>query len=116
MDPNRADSPLNAGQALFATTHWSVVVAAGEHPRQGAREALTRLCETYWYPLYAYARRQGCKPEEAQDFTQGFFARLLEQTHGKIFYSLDDANAVRLCGGRRDAISFGFMPGRSGRT
>ena len=62
----------------FTTTQWSVVLSAqGESP--SAQEALEKLCRTYWWPLYGFVRRQGCSPEEAQDLTQGFFARLLER-------------------------------------
>jgi RNA polymerase sigma-70 factor (ECF subfamily) len=63
----------------FATTRWSVVLAAGETASPGSREALAKLCETYWYPLYAFARRWGHTADEAQDLTQEFFARLLEK-------------------------------------
>jgi len=65
-------------QPVFATTRWSVVLAAGGGDSSGAHDALAHLCQTYWYPLYAYARRRGCSPEDAQDVTQEFFARLLE--------------------------------------
>jgi RNA polymerase sigma-70 factor (ECF subfamily) len=61
----------------FATTHWSVVLAAGGDSSPSARAALEQLCRTYWYPLYAYARRRGQGPEDAQDLTQEFFRRLL---------------------------------------
>jgi RNA polymerase sigma-70 factor (ECF subfamily) len=60
----------------FQTTHWSVVLAAGE---PGGGEALAELCESYWHPLYAFARRKGNDPEVARDLTQGFFAMLLEK-------------------------------------
>ncbi len=63
----------------FATTRWSVVLAAGDSESPGSREALARLCETYWYPLYAFARRWGHTADEAQDLTQEFFARLIER-------------------------------------
>ena len=63
----------------FATTHWSVVLAAGNADSTCAREALSRLCQTYWYPLYAYARRCGQSPHDAQDLTQAFFAQILEE-------------------------------------
>jgi RNA polymerase sigma factor (sigma-70 family) len=66
-------------QAVFATTRWSVVLAAGCNDTTHARAALEKLCRTYWYPLYAYVRRRGHSPEDAQDFTQEFFARLLER-------------------------------------
>jgi RNA polymerase sigma factor (sigma-70 family) len=62
----------------FATTHWSVVLTArGES--SAAKDALEKLCRTYWWPLYGFVRREGYKPEEAQDLTQAFFARLLER-------------------------------------
>jgi DNA-directed RNA polymerase specialized sigma24 family protein len=66
-----------AGQPLFATTHWSVVLSATNDESPEAAAALERLCQTYWYPLYAYARRDGYDPQDAQDLTQGFFACLL---------------------------------------
>ena len=56
-----------------------MVLAAGENPSPGSSAALERLCRTYWQPLYAYARRLGHRPEEAQDLVQAFFARLLEK-------------------------------------
>src|SRR5437016_13499169 len=66
------------GPAAFTTTHWSVVLEAqGESP--AAREALEKLCRTYWRPIYAFLRRQGFGPEDAEDITQGFFAQLLER-------------------------------------
>lgn len=68
--------PLGANRE-FTTTHWSVVVAAGGHDSPQAAEALETLCRTYWYPLYAYVRRRGYSPEDAEDLTQEFFARLL---------------------------------------
>jgi len=62
---------------VFATTHWSVVLAARSEDTPEANAALERLCRTYWYPLYAYVRREGYGPDDAQDATQGFFAQLL---------------------------------------
>ena len=71
-------SSTRNGVAVFATTHWSVVLEAqGESP--AAQEALEKLCRTYWRPLYAFVRQQGIDPEEARDLTQGFFALLLER-------------------------------------
>jgi RNA polymerase sigma-70 factor (ECF subfamily) len=70
-------SPRSGGFA-FATTHWSIVLTAqGESP--AAQEALEKLCRVYWRPIYSFVRRQGARPEEAQDLTQGFFALLLER-------------------------------------
>jgi RNA polymerase sigma-70 factor (ECF subfamily) len=64
--------------SAFATTHWSLVLTAqGQSP--AADEALEKLCRTYWWPLYGFVRRNGYAPEEAQDLTQAFFARLLER-------------------------------------
>jgi len=68
---------VSARQGRFATTHWSIVVEAGRGGSAQAAEALEKLCLTYWYPLYAYVRRKGYDPHEAQDLTQEFFARLL---------------------------------------
>jgi RNA polymerase sigma factor (sigma-70 family) len=62
----------------FPTTHWSLVSAASDPSRAGARTALVSLCEKYWYPLYAYLRRRGYAPDHAQDLTQEFFTRILE--------------------------------------
>jgi len=62
--------------ATFATTHWSLVVAA-QGKSSAAEEALEKLCRIYWRPLYAFARRQGYDSEEARDLTQGFFQLLL---------------------------------------
>jgi RNA polymerase sigma-70 factor (ECF subfamily) len=64
---------------VFATTHWSVVLAAGRSDIPQARDALEKLCQTYWYPLYAYVRRRGYSPADAEDLTQQFFAWLLER-------------------------------------
>jgi RNA polymerase sigma factor (sigma-70 family) len=78
-----ADSPGTTGieptpRPAFVTTHWSVVLTAGRSDTTRAHDALAKLCQTYWHPLYAYVRRRGCSPEDAQDLTQGFFAHLLE--------------------------------------
>jgi DNA-directed RNA polymerase specialized sigma24 family protein len=62
----------------FATTHWSVILSAGRQDTR-ATIALERLCATYWYPLYAYVRRRGYSPHDAQDLTQSFFECLLER-------------------------------------
>jgi RNA polymerase sigma-70 factor (ECF subfamily) len=63
----------------FHTTHWTVVLAAREKDGAAAREALASLCSTYWYPLYAFIRRRGATPHEAEDLTQEFFYRFLER-------------------------------------
>jgi RNA polymerase sigma-70 factor (ECF subfamily) len=78
------------GSAAFTTTHWSVVLEA-QGESAAAQEALEKLCRTYWRPIYGFVRRQGVRPEEAKDLTQGFFALLLERR---------DLNAVRQEKGR----------------
>jgi hypothetical protein len=62
-------------ERLFVTTHWSVVLAAGHGDATRTSDALAHLCKSYWYPLYAYVRRRGHSPPDAQDLTQEFFAR-----------------------------------------
>jgi hypothetical protein len=66
------DGGADAPGAVFATTHWSVVIAAGNRHSPEQTGALEKLCATYWYPLYVFARRRGSGPEEAKDLTQGF--------------------------------------------
>jgi RNA polymerase sigma-70 factor (ECF subfamily) len=63
----------------FATTHWTIIFNAGNAPSGEAEEAMSSLCETYWYPVYAFVRRQTGDADLAMDLTQGFFARLLEK-------------------------------------
>jgi RNA polymerase sigma factor (sigma-70 family) len=74
-------SEPEAHKGFFATTHWSVVMAAGQRDSPQAAEALEKLCHTYWYPLYAYVRRRGHNPTDAQDLTQEFFARFLARNY-----------------------------------
>lgn len=70
-----------AGARVFATTRWSVVLAAGEVDSPPARRALETLCRAYWHPVYAYVRRKGYAPAEAEDLTQEFFAQLISRNH-----------------------------------
>jgi RNA polymerase sigma factor (sigma-70 family) len=72
----------------FATTRWSLVLAAGQATNARSREAFASLCEIYWYPVYAFIRRQGYRAEDSADLTQGFFARVLEKNY---FHDLDPA-------------------------
>jgi len=64
---------------VFPSTHWSVVLAAQADNPARARAALEQLCSVYWYPLYAYLRRRGHQPPDAEDLVQGFIAHLLER-------------------------------------
>jgi len=78
------DEPDHSGfarQVQFGSTHWSVVLEAAHESSPGSEEALVTLCQTYWYPLYAYVRRRVSDVHEAQDVTQEFFARLLEKNY-----------------------------------
>lgn len=83
MPPALRDRPRSTGDEAprptpkFATTHWSMVLRAGRHDTTGGSEALARLCQIYWYPIYVQVRRRGYNAHDAQDLTQGFFARLL---------------------------------------
>jgi DNA-directed RNA polymerase specialized sigma24 family protein len=75
---SRIGGNAHRGPVAFTTTRWSVVLEAqGESP--AAQEALEKLCRTYWRPIFAFLRRQGLRPDEAEDITQGFFAELLER-------------------------------------
>jgi RNA polymerase sigma-70 factor (ECF subfamily) len=65
----------------FATTRWTVVLAAGQQKSPLVDMALEDLCRTYWYPLYAYVRHHGHSKEDAEDLTQAFFARFLEKNY-----------------------------------
>jgi RNA polymerase sigma-70 factor (ECF subfamily) len=71
-------SAKTQARSCFVTTHWSVVLSAGREGADG-RDALERLCATYWYPLYAYVRRCNFDPSQAEDLTQGFFEHLLQR-------------------------------------
>src|SRR5207248_4782123 len=81
MSPDaQGTATLNKAER-FTATHWSVVLRAGQTASPQAADALAQLCRTYWYPLYAYVRRQGHSPPDAQDLTQEFFARLLARNY-----------------------------------
>jgi len=75
------DAQSHSGVQWFATTHWSVILAAARDAEPQAAEALEKLCRSYWYPLYAYVRKTGRTVEDSQDLTQDFFARLLEKQY-----------------------------------
>lgn len=76
-DPSGSSPPGD----IFATTHWTVVLAAGSQRTPQSDAALEQLCKTYWFPLYAYVRRRGHSREDAEDLTQAFFARFLEKNY-----------------------------------
>jgi RNA polymerase sigma-70 factor (ECF subfamily) len=78
VSEGNGNDSASRSSAQFATTHWSTVLAAGDSASPASREALERLCRTYWFPLYAFARRQGYAPVDAEDMIQSFLARLLE--------------------------------------
>ena len=80
VDPSEF-SPSPAPSSRFCTTHWSLVAAATHAHDPASAAALESLCLTYWYPLYAFVRRQGRSAHDAQDVTQEFFARLLEKNY-----------------------------------
>ncbi len=65
------------GRSDFPTTRWTLVLTAGDPDRADCRDAISSLCATYWYPLYAFIRRRGHTAPEAEDLVQGFFARFL---------------------------------------
>ena len=67
--------------ARFDTTQWSVILAAKQRSEPGADEALARLCEAYWFPLYAFVRRKVRDAEQARDLTQAYFVKLLEKDY-----------------------------------
>src|SRR5450756_155842 len=80
MNTSAAELPaLTNRSPVFATTHWSVVLSAKDQDSFRSAEALEALCRTYWHPLYAYVRRRGHSPADAEDLTQAFFAWLLER-------------------------------------
>lgn len=78
MSPSGDDRPCGD---YFVTTRWTVVLSAGRKSSPQSDRALGELCQTYWYPLYAYVRHRGHSKEDAEDLTQAFFARFLEKNY-----------------------------------
>lgn len=76
-----AGEASRTGPRVFATTHWSVVMTAGQGDSAPAQRALETLCRAYWYPIYVYVRRKGYGADDAQDLTQEFFAQLIRNEH-----------------------------------
>lgn len=77
--PPEYNRGTNGKPAAFNTTHWSVVLQARGENSALTHAALEKLCQTYWYPLYAFVRRRGCSPHDAEDLTQSFFAHLFQK-------------------------------------
>ena len=73
-----SDSSVGGEAGQLHTTRWTLVLASARDQSQAGRAALAALCQIYWYPLYAFARRRGYSPPDAQDLTQGFFLHTLE--------------------------------------
>ncbi len=71
----------SAGAGRFDTTHWNLVLAAGQRGTGGSAAALECLCRSYWLPLYAYVRRRVSDVHDAQDLTQAFFERLIDKNY-----------------------------------
>lgn len=87
--PPASSFPSDLPAGIFATTRWTLVVAAGSGTTVQSARALEELCRAYWYPLYAYTRRRGYAREDAEDLTQGFFERFLRKNY------LEDLSAAR---------------------
>jgi DNA-directed RNA polymerase specialized sigma24 family protein len=106
LDNSMRDSGFPAKRAAgFATTRWSLVLAAGQPTSARSAEALASLCELYWYPVYAFIRRQGYRAEDGADLTQAFFARVLEKNY---FHDADPARGrfrAFLCASIRHFLS-----------
>jgi RNA polymerase sigma-70 factor (ECF subfamily) len=78
-DSDSSDPVMPSAAGCFGTTHWSIILAAGDDESASSREALEKLCRAYWRPIYTYVRRRGHAPPEAEDLTQSFFAHFLER-------------------------------------
>jgi RNA polymerase sigma factor (sigma-70 family) len=101
--PDSGFPPRRAGG--FATTRWSLVFVAGQQTNARSTEALASLCDMYWYPVYAFIRRQGYRVEDGADLTQAFFARVLEKNY---FHDADPARGrfrAFLCAAIRHFLS-----------
>ncbi|UCG49619.1 MAG: sigma-70 family RNA polymerase sigma factor [Phycisphaerales bacterium] len=83
MTHKKSIDSTGPGAGRFATTHWSVVLAAGRSSSPNHEPALSTLCQMYWFPLYAYLRRHGHDAHEAADCTQAFFAQMLDKDYLK---------------------------------
>ncbi len=79
MANHRSNDSGSSGGGRFATTHWSLILVAGSPESSRYGEALETLCQAYWFPLYVYLRRRGYNAHLAEEYTQAFFANLLEK-------------------------------------
>jgi len=91
-------SQTTAGDGWFKTTHWSVVLAAGADATPQRNDALAKLCQVYWPPIYSYTRKLGHKPEDAEDLTQEVFCRLVEKKYLKRRFQNPVGDDVRSLG------------------
>ena len=105
LSPREPSEEFHSSSSRFYTTHWSLVLTAQDKSSPASAEAMELLCRTYWYPLYAYVRRQGHTSHDAQDLTQEFFSRLLEKGYLHAALRKRDASAPS-CSSR----SSGFSP------
>lgn len=81
MTSEHSSEHSSAPGDIFVTTHWTVVLAAGQRQTPQSDSALEQLCRTYWFPLYAYVRRRGHAKQDAEDLVQAFFARFLAKNY-----------------------------------
>lgn len=80
-ESSSASAEPASSRDYFVTTRWTVVLAAGRESSPDSEQALAELCQTYWYPLYAYARRRTSSREEAEDLVQAFFEKFLAKNY-----------------------------------
>lgn len=101
-------------QAVFATTHWSVVLNARQSDAPQAQASLEKLCQTYWYPLYAYVRRRGYSEADAQDLTGEEFSypAVIQTSDGLVHLSAPGASQTH--SGRSRPRGRRFGPPRAG--
>jgi hypothetical protein len=104
-----AASPEPSERGHFPTTRWSLIVSSRQRATANSREALASFCNTYWYPLYAYVRRQGESVEDAQDLTQGFFSRLLEKHYEARYFISNDERLLTKAGEIRQKLHLSIV-------
>ncbi len=128
MPDRKLRNSASSKRPRFATTHWSVVLAAGKSSSPNQKQALETLCQGYWFPLYAYLRQRGYNTHEAEDYTQAFFTHILEKhdlqaadpKYGKFrsfllirlkYFLCDEQDRAKAKkrGGGRKIISLGFQ-------